>query len=113
MEAGGSGGTAGLGGSGGFGGTAAGRGGGGGLPQCDISGGGTQPVIAVAVAGPDGNAVVSAVTAAVIVTAIDSCVSVGCPSSLPAPSANPGLPGVYVRPDSTRIVLTSADTRTG
>jgi hypothetical protein len=87
---GGVGGTNGL--AGGTSGSTAGTGGsGGGLAACG-GGGGAADVVALAIAGPDGLAVASDVTAAVTVSTIDACTTATCPSM-------------------RRIVLTAADAR--
>jgi hypothetical protein len=114
-KAGGSGGTGGgsggpaISGSGGSGGTVAGDGGSGDLPACGGSGGADRPVVGVVVAGPDGIAVVRAVSETVTVTAIDSCGSVSCPP-ITFPDDIVGNRPVSVA--ATRIVLTGPDSRT-
>jgi hypothetical protein len=106
-------GTTGSGGSGGAiagtsGGSIAGSGGAGELPGCYAGGeaGHAADYVEVAIVGADEMAVVSPMTAAVTVTAIDSCGAVTCPSSIP----NTG--NTAITPNATRIGLRAADATT-
>ena len=99
-------------GSGGISGTGGGRTGGGGSGGAGVvaCGGvtGSADIVEIAVAGPDGSAVLGTVTAAVTVTSVDSCAAVTCPTSI---SAAGSFPSAVVSPMATRIVLTAADAR--
>jgi hypothetical protein len=64
-----------------------------------------------AVTGPDGMAIATNTTAAVTVTAVDSCATVSCPSQWIPISGSTGV-GPTVDSSATRFVLTAADTRT-
>jgi hypothetical protein len=77
----------------------AGDGGGGGSMACS---GTTTDVVSVIIAGSDGQAISSDVTAAVTVSTMDTCTTATCPSGIPG--AAWGLDRM-----ATRIVLTAAD----
>jgi len=89
-----------------------GTGGTGPLPACGGSGGGTADVVELAIVDADGMAVISAVSASVRVTAVDSCSTVTCPSTPGFHASGYTFADVPVSAMATRFMLTATDTRT-